>query len=587
MLTIKDITLKNFMSVGAVTQAVTFNKDQLTLVLGNNIDLGSDGSRNGTGKTTLVNAISYALFGTAITNIRRDNLINKTNGKNMVVSITFTVDNHEYKIERGRRPNKFKFYVDDKANEDDEVDEAQGEIRQTQKVIEDIIKMTPLMFKHIVALNTYTEPLLNMKANDQREFIEELLGITELSKKAEILKEKIKATKESIVEENYKIKSIQDANEKIQAQIEKATSRSEKWVDEHDSTINRYKDALTKLAEINIEDEIQLHKELELYNQQVTDLRRYSREMSLLKRNENNDLSTIDTLSENLKTSKDHTCFTCGQEIHDKAHEKIIIDLTKKLKDTEKNLKETVTQVSKLQTKIDKIGEPGVAPDTFYPSKGDAYDHQDSVSRLADDLEKELKNKNPHSEQIDELTSGGLQTVSYDNTEQLEDLKNHQEFLLKLLINKDSFIRKGIIDQNLSYLNNRLDYYLTKVGLPHEVKFLSDLSVEITELGRELDFDNLSRGERNRLILSLSWAFRDVFENLNEPINLMFIDELIDNGTDTTGVEAALSVLKKITRERNKNVFLISHREELIGRVSNVLNVIKENGFTSFSKEDE
>ena len=180
-----------------------------------------------------------------------------------------------------------------------------------------------------------------------------------------------------------------------------------------------------------------------------------------------------------------------------------------------------------------------------------------------------------------------MQTVSYDNTEQLEDLKNHQEFLLKLLINKDSFIRKGIIDQNLSYLNNRLDYYLTKVGLPHEVKFLSDLSVEITELGRELDFDNLSRGERNRLILSLSWAFRDVFENLNEPINLMFIDELIDNGTDTTGVEAALSVLKKITRERNKNVFLISHREELIGRVSNVLNVIKENGFTSFSKEDE
>ena len=97
----------------------------------------------------------------------------------------------------------------------------------------------------------------------------------------------------------------------------------------------------------------------------------------------------------------------------------------------------------------------------------------------------------------------------------------------------------------------------------------------------------MSRGERNRLILSLSWAFRDVFENLNEPVNLMFIDELIDNGTDTTGVEAALSVLKKVTRERNKNVFLISHREELIGRVSNVLNVIKENGFTSFSKEDE
>ena len=587
MLTINSITLKNFMSVGAVTQGVTFDQDQLTLVLGNNIDLGSDGSRNGTGKTTLVNAISYALFGTAITNIRRDNLINKTNGKNMVVSLTFTVDNHEYKIERGRRPNKFKFYVDDTANEDESLDEAQGEIRQTQTVIEDIIKMSPLMFKHIVALNTYTEPFLNMKANDQREFIEELLGITELSKKAEILKERIKETKESITEENYRIKSVQDANEKIDAQIEKTQNRSNKWDEEHTSTINRYKDALMKLAEIDIDVEIRAHKDLEIYNQKTTDIRRYNREMSLLKRNESNDLSTIDTVDENLKTAKNHTCFTCGQEIHDKAHENIIADLTKQLEDTTKNLKETKEQINKLQIKVDKIGEPGTEPDTFYDSKGDAYDHQDSVNRLADDLEKELKNKNPHVEQIEELKLGGLQNIEYDTLEQLEDLKNHQEFLLKLLINKDSFIRKGIIDQNLSYLNNRLDYYLTKVGLPHEVKFLSDLSVEITELGRELDFDNLSRGERNRLILSLSWAFRDVFENLNAPVNLMFIDELIDNGTDTTGVEAALSVLKKVTRERNKNIFLISHREELIGRVSNVLNVIKENGFTSFNKEDE
>ena len=197
MLKIKDITLKNFMSVGAVTQGVTFDKDALTLVLGNNIDLGSDGSRNGTGKTTLVNAICYAFFGSAITNIKRDNLINKTNNKDMVVSLTFEKNNHTYKIERGRRPNKFKFYVDD--NEDIDTvstDEAQGEMRHTQKQIENIIKMSPSIFKHILALNTYTEPFLNMRTQDQREFIEELLGITELSNKAEKLKEQIKDTKD-------------------------------------------------------------------------------------------------------------------------------------------------------------------------------------------------------------------------------------------------------------------------------------------------------------------------------------------------------------------------------------------------------
>ena len=159
--------------------------------------------------------------------------------------------------------------------------------------------------------------------------------------------------------------------------------------------------------------------------------------------------------------------------------------------------------------------------------------------------------------------------------------------MLKLLTNKDSFIRKKIIDQNLAYLNNRLTYYLDKLGLPHQVQFQNDLAVEITQLGQDLDFDNLSRGERNRLILGLSFAFRDVWESLYQQINLLFIDELIDSGMDTAGVENSLSVLKKMTRERDKNVFLISHKDELVGRVNHILKVVKENGFTSYENDIE
>jgi DNA repair exonuclease SbcCD ATPase subunit len=107
----------------------------------------------------------------------------------------------------------------------------------------------------------------------------------------------------------------------------------------------------------------------------------------------------------------------------------------------------------------------------------------------------------------------------------------------------------------------------------------------IEELGRELDFDNLSRGERNRLILSMSWAFRDVFESLYRPINVLFIDELIDSGLDTAGMEGALAILKHMSRERHKSVWLVSHRDELSGRVENILRVIKEGGFTSYSTD--
>jgi len=185
------------------------------------------------------------------------------------------------------------------------------------------------------------------------------------------------------------------------------------------------------------------------------------------------------------------------------------------------------------------------------------------------------------------LRSTALEEISFDTINDLTVLREHQEFLHKLLTSKDSFIRKKIIDQNIAYLNQRLAYYLDKLGLPHEVRFGSDLEVEITEYGRDLDFDNLSRGERNRLILGLSWAFRDIYESLNRPMNLMCIDELIDSGMDTLGVESALGVLKRMQRDQGKNIMLISHKEELVGRVNNVLYVIKSGGFTEYNTDTE
>jgi hypothetical protein len=200
-------------------------------------------------------------------------------------------------------------------------------------------------------------------------------------------------------------------------------------------------------------------------------------------------------------------------------------------------------------------------------------------------LESRAAETDPYGEQIEEMQGQALQTVSYDTINDLTRLQEHQDFLLKLLTSKDSFVRKKIIDQNLSYLNSRLTHYLDRIGLPHTVKFQNDLSVSIEELGRDLDFDNLSRGERTRLILSMSWAFRDVWESLYHPINLLFIDELMDNGLDSQGVESGLALLKKMSRERHKSIWLVSHRDELAGRVENILKVVKEHGFTSYSTD--
>ena len=572
MLTIKEITIKNFMSVGNVTQGVLLNDTGLTLVLGNNLDLGGDGSRNGTGKTTLVNALSYGLFGLPLTNIRRDNLINKTNGKHMLVTIEFSCNRVTYRIERGRKPGILKFYVND-SEQVDETDEGQGESKLTQKQIDKVLGMTHNMFKHVMALNTYTEPFLAMKQNDQRNLIEELLGITLLSEKAALLKELVKETKDNHKEEEYRIGGIQQANEQIESSINDLQRRSDLWDRKHKENIEELKTKLLELSEVDIDIELQAHKDLEAYSE-------LQRKTSQLDGN----IAQIDTkiskLNQDLSSIKDDACYVCGKPLDDELHKKL-------LKTKEDKLKNYTEEVSEYKREREDLGSLGKQPITHYDKIRAAYNHKTTLDTLSNQLESKLTETNQYIEQIETLKDKGLQEINWNKINELNNLKEHQEFLLKLLTNKDSFIRKKIIDQNLAYLNTRLKYYLQKLGLPHYVTFQSDLTVEITEHGRDLDFDNLSRGERNRLILGLSFSFRDIFESMNTPINLLFIDELIDSGMDTTGVESALAELKRITRERNKNIFLISHKDELVGRVNDILNVVKEDGFTSFSCDKE
>jgi DNA repair exonuclease SbcCD ATPase subunit len=589
MIIIKDLTVRNFMSVGNQTQAVNFDKEHLTLVLGENLDQGGDdsGSRNGTGKTTIVNALSYALYGNALTNIKKDNLINKINNKGMLVTLSFEKNGVDYRIERGRKPNVLQFFVNNQAQETEETDDAQGDMRETQKDLDDLLGMSHDMFKHIVALNTYTEPFLSMRANDQRVIIEQLLGITLLSEKAELLKELVKTTKDSIYQENADIEAAKKSNEKIQLSIDSLITRQTAWNSQHDVDIEKMARAIVELENVDIEAELEAHSQLKLYTEQTARLKSLNKERATLESAMSQAEKSANKYSKELDSLANKKCHACEQELHDHKHEEMTTLANKNLKEANTYLNKVTADLAKITKEIANIGDVSTRPNTYYDTVEQALKHQNNLKTLETQLTVKADETDPYQEQIDELRNTAMQEITWDNVNALTSLKEHQEFLLKLLTSKDSFIRKKIIDQNLAYLNNRLTYYLDKMGLPHSVLFQNDLTVLITQLGQDLDFDNLSRGERNRLILSLSWAFRDVWESLYRPINLLFVDELVDNGLDASGVEGALAVLKKMSRERKKNIFLISHKDELIGRVNNVLKVIKENGFTSYANDVE
>ena len=571
------------MSVGNATQAINFDRRDLTLVLGENLDLGGDGSRNGTGKTTIINALSYALYGQALTNIRRDNLVNKTNNRQMLVSLDFSVNGAEYRIERGRKPNVLKFYVN--SEEQQATDDSQGDSRETQQAIEQVLGMTHDMFRHILALNTYTEPFLSLRANDQRAIIEQLLGITLLSERAEKIKELLRITKDAIGQEEMRIRAVQDANVRIEEQITSLEKRRDLWLRKQAEDVQGFQDAVLALEHIDIDTEVQAHRDLDAYHsrkKQIDEHHKWVRQL-----NQNNSKLETDRvkLERDIESLQQHRCHACGQDLHDSKQDEILAEKQKNLQEIVSQLMSNTTQHTEHSNEIDDLGELGTAPVVFYDNLEQALNHRNSLDGLRRDLTNRQSATDPYTEQIADMKGQALQAVTYDPLNQLTRVFEHQDFLLKLLTNKDSFVRKKIIEQNLSYLNQRLTHYLDRIGLPHQVIFQNDLTVEITELGRDLDFDNLSRGERNRLILSMSWAFRDVWESLYSPINLLFIDELVDSGMDTQGVENSLALLKKMSRERNKSVWLVSHRDELAGRVENILRVVKENGFTSYNTD--
>jgi DNA repair exonuclease SbcCD ATPase subunit len=775
LLNFLNVTLRNFLSVGNVTQSVRLDMNGLTLVLGNNTDVGNTGaanSRNGCGKTSLLQAISYGLFGEPLTNIKMDNLINSINQKGMLVTIEFEANGTQYRIERGRKPNILKFYKNN--SEIKEENDALGENKHTQDAINDLIGMDHTLFTHIVAMNTYTIPFLKMKPADQREVIEQLLGVVTLSDRDKTLVKQIQVSKKFIDAEQVRIKTVSDGNQTIQMAINKATNDSISWGVAQSQVMRKLVEQISVFSEIDFDAELARFDEIEMFNEEYLSLSasvndeqretnelrkelrrliaskdeteqnlsrasndqidryraecvRYSKEAEKgcddevakltaeIARCEREAAKTCDTevsrittqmerrredgrrklasaeakkadlaaLMAEMENSDGHTCSTCGQGIEGTDHlDKILMKLAvkaealeaaiekdvseavlmekeaddmlaeiekvranhasiqenwlaeaekikDKIEDVKKNQESVrdgwLVKVEEIQTEIallekelankkteleaiiadldeqiallcGVIGERDESENELvialaemmtskphpitYASRELVWKAREQHGGLQKDLEREQTKENPHENNIASLTST-LQEISYDALNAAVDDLKHEEFIHKLLTSKDSFIRKKIVDRNLYLLNSKLNRYLTCLGLPHEVKFKPDLTVEITHMGRDFDFEQLSRGEMNRVILAVSWSFRDIWEDLNCQINLIFCDEIIDSGLDEAGSEAALEVLSKMSH-RKKNVFLVSHKENLIGKVDHILMVHKEEKFTRF-----
>lgn len=572
-----QLTLRNFLSYGNNLTVIPLQRPGTTLIIGEDLDRTTEGTgANGVGKSTIINALTYALYDKPISNISKDNLVNNVNKKGMEVTIEFNIGENNYVVKRERKAksgaagNNVYLFIN---GEDKTLDSAAN----TNALIEDILGIEYDLFVRIVVFFASHVPFLDLSKSEQASMFERLVGLTVISDKASLLKELIKETESTLQIHKAKIDVLEKEKERHKIQVANAKDRIDKWKDTNEAEIRNLQAQLDKISGIDLDQQQALHEELALVNSQLT------QELNLFEKTENRIDSmkrSVVKLNSELAHLSDNKCPYCLQQYVDAKSK--IVELQQSIDDTNADIRLASQDLLKLDKLIDELED---ARNTIKAQLTTTNIREMlSIRSQSDGIEAKIETlrsaTNPHLDTYKELCEIQLDPINYDEINKLTKEVDHQKFLLKLLTKKDSFVRKALLNKYIPYLNTKLQHYLTELGLPHKVEFTHEMTASISQFGRPLDFGNLSAGQKARVNLSLSLAFSDVLQNLHAKINVCMLDEVLDIGLDAVGARAAAKLLKQRAREDGTSMYVISHRDEVESMFDNTLTIQLIKGFS-------
>jgi DNA repair exonuclease SbcCD ATPase subunit len=581
----KQLTIKNFMSFGAVPTIISLERPGTTLILGEDLDNSSSGEgSNGVGKTTIINAIVYACFDKPLSDdITKDDLINNINKKNLEIVYEFETDEKAYLIRRAR---KLKTSSGESGNFvqlfEDGKDISLDSTNRTNDLIKQIIGIPYELFVRIIAFSANHIPFLNLSGPMQIDIIEELFDLKMLTKKADLLKELIKSTESEFNLKVASIEHIKHESERMAGQIESAVRRVETWEIQNAREIEAIKITLQKINNVDIDQQMAYKRELDVIDKHINEI---SSQQRSIDRDRKSKIKTIADITNQLKHLRDKKCPYCLQ-LYEGAENKIN-DLEVQQQDAEQNAITLDEQYTALEDDLKELSDKRkeVAVSITVDNLNELIEIKARSAHLTKKLEDLQMAKNPYTEPLEELRAIKIEEPDYNAANEFKTSIEHQKFLLKLLTRKDSFLRKALLDKSLSYLNQRLASYLVELGLPHMVEFTHDMKVSITKFGRTLGFGNLSNGQRSRINLALSFAFRDVLQNMHGRVSMCMLDEVLDVGLDTLGIQAAAKMLKDRAKVEGTSLFVISHRDEVGNMFDRRITVQMSKNF-SYIKEE-
>lgn len=526
--------------------------------------------------TSMINALCYALFNKPFGNISLERLINRTNNsKNtqMEVRLTFSKDGVEYEILRSRGAE----YTISLIRDGVDITPGKG-VTECDNLILDVIGISYELFTRIIVFSGTSVDFLQLPISKQRSLIEELFGISILSEKAKLLKELITNTSSDIKICEAVIKQQETSNKLYKTQVADAIRRVELWDKQNTAEIKNIQLLLEQVNNVNFEEEQTLRAQRENLQEDIsiitTSLRTSERERVNL-------ISSNSKDREELSHLENSKCPYCLQDFQS-AQDKIIL-LKEKILSKNNRQQELDSEIQNQQTKLTDLraAQEEIKSNIKYENFSELLNIKTNIVQNQTKLHSLQSAGNPHLEPLQKLFDQGEVEIEFSKLDLLKERLDHQQFLLKLLTDKNSFLRQKIISKNIPFLNKRLNAYTIQLGLPHIVKFDADMSCVVSEFGRELDYDNLSQGEKKRVSTSLMLAFRDMYHHLHGRDNLLFIDELDGGAMDIPGIDAIVRLIKQVTRDEDLSAFIISHHPAVVGRFDQTLLVRKEQGFSS------
>lgn len=573
MITFKTLRWKNFLSTGNAWSAVDFCQSKTTLVVGH----------NGAGKSTMLDALSFALFGRAHRNIAKSQLVNSINNKGTVVEVTFNVHGSDFKIIRGIKPNTFEIW------QGDTMMNQSSHAKEYQKILEqNILKLNHKSFHQIVVLGSSSFiPFMQLSATHRRDVIEDLLDINVFSKMNGLLKEKTAILKDSIKDVDHKTdvnKTKIDAQKKyirdVKAINEEAKEEKLKLIDDYRceiKTLNEQNGSLSAYVEKTLPPLTSSKQETQAKIQELTTFR------SKFK-------SDIKKLVSDVKFfEQNDTCPVCTQSITEETKRSHILDGQSRAKELgtalstadsslerrQAALLETEAELSKVQESQSEIHANNSSIQTFQSAIDRTQSELDNIGKGAD-IEAANNDLNQLIELGDCLTEERLT---------LSEQYNYNQVLSHML--KDTGIKTKIIKQYLPVINQLCNQFLQI--LDFFVSFNLDESFQETIRSRHRDnfsYDSFSEGEKQRIDLALLFTWRQIAKMKNSvATNLLMLDETFDSSLDHDGVDNLMKIIYSLGDDTN--VFVISHKGEVLeGKFANKLEFVKEKNFSKLKGID-